>query len=684
MEKSLLLKRIWVLILLSSWIGQQSIAQDSAAARLFGGETVSPISVAVSGKLALCSHSEKGSIILDVTGGKAPYTFKWNTNETTQNRSNLFAGTYTVNITDADGVVHVERIVVQPPYPLILNPLEKRDASCGSGADGYAKIGVKVGRGEPYRISWSHGLEDQWEASNLKPGSYTVTVTDMFNCDVSISFEIESETEGMSLSESIKQPDCSSAGSGEINLNVTGGSAPYLYSWSHGPSTANVSGLAPGDYSVMITDKTGCSIQANYSLQAPSAIEVSASVDDPTCGDQNDGSISLDIQGGQAPYTVSWSTGQSGSSLSNLGAGTYQASITDAQGCTVQQTVSLNQSSGIDLRIQEIQPVSCFGGNDGTASIEIEGDKKGLNILWSDGVEDVLKRTDLAPGTYTVTATNHSGCEMTQSLTVESPNELTARIESALDVDCAVGSIQGVAWVSIQGGTEPYTIAWGQSGASNREINFSQTTTLQVTITDAKGCVVSAESKVDFPSNTTSGGRLDFNFRKLAITSEPEVQVDEEIIFESEISEEFIAWEWSFGDGNQSVDKDPIHIFEKAGIYEVTLTGYDIYGCSSVEINTVQVNIPQEMVVIPNAFTPNGDGLNDTFMPKLKSVTDFSMQIFNTWGERMFTTTQKEDKGWDGIYNGQLLPAGNYLYNITYSTPEGEIIHRTGGVTLIR
>ena len=151
MEKRLLLLRFWVLLLLSFWMGQQAIAQDLSAARIFGAESVSPITVSVFGKLALCSHSEKGSIILDITGGKAPYTFRWNTNETTQNRSNLYAGTYTVEITDAGGTVHVESIVVQPPYPLILNPLEKRDASCGSGADGYAKIGVKVGRGNPIK-----------------------------------------------------------------------------------------------------------------------------------------------------------------------------------------------------------------------------------------------------------------------------------------------------------------------------------------------------------------------------------------------------------------------------------------------------------------------------------------------------------------------------------------------------
>lgn len=684
MEKRLLLLRFWVVLFLSTWMGQIAIAQDLTVARIADAETVSSITVAISGKLALCSHSEKGSIILDVTGGKAPYTFEWNTNETTQNRTNLFAGTYTVDITDADGVLHTERIVVQPPYPLILDPLEKRNASCASGAEGYAKIGVKIGRGEPYKVRWSHGLEDSWEADNLEPGTYTVTIADMFNCDVSLTFEIESDTEGMELSESIQQPDCSANGSGQISLNVTGGSAPYQYNWSHGPSSASVVDLAPGDYSVMIIDQTGCSIQANYTIQDPAAMEVNVSSSDPTCGSQKDGAISLDITGGQAPYTVLWSNGLSGVSISNLDGGTYQASITDALGCTSQESVTISEASGISLQIEDIRDISCFGANDGYAKINLLGDASSVSIIWSDGIEDVLVREGLASGTYTVIAENRAGCEVSTSFDISSPVELTARIESALDVDCSIGSVEGVAWVSIQGGTEPYTVNWDQNNASNREINFSQSSTLKVSITDAKGCTVEAESRVDFPSNTTAQGRLDFNYRKLEISNEPEVQVDEEIIFESEISEEFIAWEWAFGDGMQSLDKDPIHVFAKAGIYEVTLTGYDVYGCSSVETNSVQVNSPQDMVVIPNAFTPNGDGLNDTFMPKVKSVNRFSMDIFNTWGERMYSTTQTEDRGWDGTYNGQLLPAGNYLYKITYNTTEGEIIRRSGGVTLIR
>ncbi len=647
------------------------------------GSSEGPFTVDVSGKLALCSHSERGSIILDIEGGVAPYSFKWNTNETTQNRTNLYAGTYTVEITDSKGTLHIERIVVQPPYPLILEDLEKRDASCGSGNDGYAKIAVKIGRGEPYKVTWSHGLEDQWEASDLAPGVYTVTVADKYNCDVSISFEIESPNEGITVDENISEVNCTSPNSGEIDLSVSGGQAPYQYSWDHGPLTSKVTGLSPGTYTVTIIDQTGCAYQASYSLQTPAEIQIDSEVAEPSCGNNSDGTIELKLTGGTLPYTVNWSNGRTGTKISNLNSGTYTASISDANGCSYEQSFTLSSSSELNLSVVDRTNLTCSDSNNGHASIKANQDTDQLSILWSDGIKNVWSRDDLSAGDYSVKVSSAEGCTVETQFTLSAPEELKARIESTLDVDCSVGSVEGVAWVSISGGVEPYTVNWNPSNASNREINFSQSTNLKVRVTDAMGCTVETEARVDFPDNTKEG-RLNFNYRKLEITSEPQVLTDEEIIFESEISEEFIAWEWSFGDGSKSVDKDPIHIFNEAGIYEVSLTGYDIYGCSIVETNIVQVNNPLEVVVIPNAFTPNGDGLNDTFMPKLRGIKEFSFEVFNTWGESMYMTSSPEDKGWDGTYKGQLSPPGNYLYKITYSTPDGESVHRTGGVTLIR
>lgn len=642
------------------------------------------IQVAVSGKLALCSHSEKGSIILDVSGGKAPYKFRWNTNETTQNRSNLYAGTYTVKITDAEGTEHVERIVVQPPYPLILNPVEKKDASCGSANDGFAKISVKVGRGEPYKVTWSNGLKDTWEAQNLAPGTYTVIVSDMFNCDVSISFDIKSAAEGINVSSTSQDPNCNAPNSGNILLNVTGGVAPYTYLWSNGANTKNLTNVPAGDYQVLVKDTKGCSFQAAYKLTAPISFEIDSKITQPSCQGSGNGSIEILPKSGKAPFTYLWSNGLTASKANGLVAGSYSVKVTDALGCSVEQQISLENQSSLSISILENTPVSCSGEEDGIVSVQITGAKGSNKLTWSDGVEGLKERKNLKAGTYTITASDESGCTTSLAILVEETSKITARIETALDVDCAEGKATGVAWVSIQGGKEPYTIKWNTNPTNSSEINFSSAGTLKVTVIDALGCTVETEAKVDFPNQNTQGSRLDFQYRKLIFTSEPEVLVEEEILFESQIAPEFIAWEWEFGDGNKSTEKDPIHIFSKAGEYEVKLIGYDVFGCSMVEVNSVQVTTPTELIAIPNAFTPNGDGLNDTFIPKVRAFTSIQVEVFNTWGEKLFITNSLESKGWDGTYKGQLAPAGNYLYNITLTTLDGQLVNRTGGITLIR
>ena len=642
------------------------------------------IQVDISGKLALCSHNDKGSIILNVTGGVPPYTFLWNNKETTQNRGDLFAGTYTVEITDSQGLKHIESIVVQPPFPLILNPVEKTDASCGSSADGSAKISVNIGRGDPYKVSWSHGLQDSWEANDLKPGTYIVTVADRYNCDVSMSFQINSKEAGMQVAESVVDASCAGKNDGAINLNVSGGQAPYTYSWSNGAKTKDLSNISAGIYEVLIQDQGGCTMQASYKVEEPKSMEVEAEVINPSCSSDSNGTIDLTIIGGTAPYTITWNNGANGSELENLPAGIYTARITDASGCFVDQQVELTAESALSLDLVEITNQSCTGEADGAIQIAHTGGKGQVTVTWADGVSGELNRTGLAAGTYEVSITDESGCTTSGSYSVSQSEAVTARIESALDVNCEQGSVTGHAWVSITGGKEPFTISWSSGEKNTREINYFQAGVVEVTVTDATGCSSNVSAVLDFPSEVNRSGRLDFQYRKLQITTESEVFIDEEILFESQISPEIIAWEWSFGDGVSSTEKDPIHVYQDPGTYEVKLTGYDIFGCSTNEVSSVQVITAEAQVVIPNAFTPNGDGLNDTFIPKIKNINSFTLEIFNTWGEKMFFTNSPESKGWDGTYKGQLLPAGNYLYRITYTDQDSNQKEKTGGVTLIR
>ncbi|MEB2778766.1 gliding motility-associated C-terminal domain-containing protein [Algoriphagus sp. C2-6-M1] len=642
------------------------------------------ITVGVSGKLALCSHAEKGHIQLDVQGGVAPYSYRWNTLQTTKDRTNLYAGTYTVEITDAVGTVHIERIVIQPPYPLILNPLEKADATCASAKDGSAKISVKVGRGEPYKVTWSNGLKDTWEATNLEPGVYSITVADKFNCDVTTSFEIKAASEGIQVFEAIQNPGCSSQNTGSINLAINGGQAPYTYTWSNGAISKDLKNINEGIYTVAIKDQKGCSFQASYSIKAATAMELKETVQPESCTGAGNGEISVNIQGGSAPYSYKWSNGETTSTLSNLSAGNYTLTVTDASGCAVEKQFNLSTASELEVTLLDQTNSKCDGSNSGTIRVGIKGASGKYKAHWLDDPSAGLNRENLPAGTYQLSVSDESGCSVNKSFSITEAQPIQARIETALDVDCTLGSITGVAWVSIQGGVQPYKITWSSGENDAREVNFHAAGNLKVSVTDALGCSSQTEVRVDFPSQINKAGRLDFDFRKLQISSETEVQVEEEIIFESIISEEFIGWEWSFGDGSASKEKDPIHIFQSAGNFEVTLTAYDIYGCSSIEKNIIQVNAPIEFITIPNAFTPNGDGLNDTFIPKLRTVSNFSMDVFNTWGEKIYATSGLDTKGWDGLHLGQESPPGNYIYQITYISRDGEQFTKTGGVTLIR
>ncbi|UJP65736.1 T9SS type B sorting domain-containing protein [Mongoliitalea daihaiensis] len=569
--------------------------------------TTPEIQVTVSGKLALCSHQERGHILLDIVGGTAPYRFLWNNNETVQNRYNLFAGTYTVTVTDSQNISVTQRIIVQPPFPFIVDLVEKVDATCATGNVGSAKVHVRFGRGEPYKVKWSHGLEGSMEANNLRPGSYHVTISDLYNCEMTVSFAIQGDPEGMKITEKLEQPSCDNGQKGAISLEVSGGKAPYSFLWSNGSTARELKNLDQGTYVVLVKDANGCTYQQEFAIEAGEALEIEAlKVIDNFCAAGQDGEIEVSISGGKAPYQIRWNNGQQTAAIKNLSAGVFTIEAIDAEGCKV-----------------------------------------------------------------------------SKSFEIKAPELLQAKLESSVEMNCETGRALGYAWVEIAGGIAPYNIQWSNGNSNTREITFTQSEDLTVQITDVNGCTVQAKIKVDLPYYGELG-RLDFEYRKLEISSEDEVFIAEPLQFISFISPDFIAWEWEFGDGTTSTEKDPIHIYKQAGVYSVTLRAFDMYGCSATQIHEVLVLKANEWVTIPSAFTPNGDGLNDFFKPVANGISKFEMSIFNNWGEELFRTSAIESAGWDGTHRGRLLPRGNYMYRISMITLTGEVIQKSGSITLIR
>ncbi len=255
--------------------------------------------------------------------------------------------------------------------------------------------------------------------------------------------------------------------------------------------------------------------------------------------------------------------------------------------------------------------------------------------------------------------------------------QLQATIESAVEKDCELGEFKGRAWVNITGGKPPYTIQWIDLESITNEIHYKQGGLLKVKVIDALGCTRVVESEV------AELDSFQLEIRKLAINSGTEITVDEELIFEFKFPTTPISWEWDFGDSQKSSQKAPIHAYKKPGSYKVEVSVKDSYGCSSVQEAEVLVHA-QELLVIPNAFSPNGDKLNDHFIPKMKGLKEVRIQIFNIWGELIYTGNDLEGSDWDGTHNGQIATAGNYIYRLDYINQEGIKKSLTGPLTLIR
>ncbi len=141
---------------------------------------------------------------------------------------------------------------------------------------------------------------------------------------------------------------------------------------------------------------------------------------------------------------------------------------------------------------------------------------------------------------------------------------------------------------------------------------------------------------------------------------------------------------WDFGDGNSSTEFEPTHRYQQAGTYDVTLIVTSQYGCSdTLTIEKAVFADDGGKYLIPNTFTPNGDGKNDTFLPELFGVTSFRMEVYNRWGELLFLT-EDQNTGWDGFYKGQLSSQDVYVYKVKLKFLSGNSIVRTGDITLLR
>ncbi len=431
---------------------------------------------------------------LTVAGGTANYSYFWNSGAVTEDLTGVNAGTYSVIVTDANGCTANSSITITQPAALVLS-VTVTNASC-NGGNGSIDLTVSGGT-TAYTYLWSNGATTE-DLAAVTAGTYTVTVTDANGCTATASATV-TQPAALNLTSQTTNVNCNGGTNGTININVSGGVQPYAYDWGGGITVEDRFNLAAGNYTVVVTDANACTITQSFTITEPSAITSSVVATDVSCAGAHNGTATLTVAGGTAPYTFNWSNFQVSQNLSNLGGGTYYVSITDANGCTRRDSAVVNEPTAIVLSTS-VTNIGCNGGATGAIDLTVSGGIPGYTYLWSNAAT-TQDLSGVGQGTYTVTVTDAGSCTATTSATITQPNALV--VSAAIqDVSCA-GTGDGAINLTVSGGVTPYAFAWN-NGATTEDIINLVAGTYDVTVTDNNTCSVSASYVVNEPTPIVS------------------------------------------------------------------------------------------------------------------------------------------------------------------------------------
>lgn len=530
-----------------------------------------------------CNGDTDGFLSATATGGTAPYTGKWSNGATGTNIAGLVPGTYTVTITDANGCTDVASMTLVEP-PVLVAGSEAQGVLCNGGETGGVTATITGGT-TPYSYNWSTGAATQ-NISNLPAGNYSLTVTDANGCTKTTSATVNEPSAPVSLQTSSQPASCNGGTNGRVNLTVNGGVGGYSFVWSTGATTQNLPFVGAGVYSVTATDANGCSATAQATVNENSTLAVSGSVAPAVCFGFFTGSIELDIIGGTPSYNVEWSNGETSNIIEGLQAGTYTASVTDANNCEFIATFEVTQPAEITGEIQVLEPISCALSSDGLFSINAAGGVPPFTYEWGNG--STGQTISGGSGTYRVTVTDATGCTNSFDSQVAAPEVLRANTVSTSE-SCA-GASDGSASCTPTGGTQPYTYLWS-NGATSAQITGVPNGTYTVTVTDANGCTV--------PSTVFVTGGTAPQYSALAFSVSCFGEATGRILGSAALGTPPYSYSWSNGATTEGLSN------LAAGTYTVTTT--DSKGCTDVASYTIDqpatgVSLSNQVVVNASCF----------------------------------------------------------------------------------
>ena len=647
-----------------------------------------------------------GNIDLTPSGGTGVYTYTWVADQggviptgqaANEDLTGLAVGRYTVTISDGNGCpLGPQSWVITEPLELLISEevSSRQDVLCFGDATGVLKVNIDQGSVTPYDyilVNTDTGqIVSQADNQNvlsytftgLLAGNYRAEVLDANGLTKALSPIRISQPLDIVVSYTSSNISCFNANDGSIALKVTGGVSPYTYVWNDLATGANRINIGPGNYEVTITDGQGCKKTQEIEIIDAPLFEINPVVTNVSCFGLNDGTINLNLSGGQSPVVVTWSDGSTdGLVRNNLPPGTYDVVVSDTSSCLISRQFIITEPNQLVLNALIVDATDCLNPDSGSIDLQIQGGVTPFTIVWSNGAttEDLQ---NIGANTYTVEVTDGNRCKQSASYTVIRQEPLNLQIQKQFNVNCTTQSVSQLSELSINGGVAPYTIVWSSgmvSGANNEIMETTQNGVYFANVTDALGC----QEQLSFTVDLQEIGMAEYGFTSFSYDMFRLYSVNDPIIFASESTGDVVSYFWDFGDGTSSTEQKPSHTYASVGDYQVSLKVEYPYNCSSTITKDIHIEKGYN-ILLPNGFTPNGDGINDVIRPVFTGMNEVEMQIFDTWGNMIYSEKGKTLIGWDGTSNGKDVENGNYMMHVNATVFYGLVVKLNGPVTLIK
>lgn len=605
-----------------------------------------------------CFGDSNGVVIAVPEGGTAPYTYLWSNGSTGQTSINWSAGTHSLDLSDANGCSNTFTFTVGGPAQPIAISETINDITCFGFDDGSVSVSVTGGTA-PYTYQWSDSNYNQHlstgtSATDLYPSRWNLSITDDNGCITFAAYNVN-EPRALDFTDTLINVSCFGGSDGSIDISPYGGVLPYNYNWSNGVTVQDNLNISAGNYSVTLTDNNGCTKSRSYTITQPlERLTTLRQQENISCKDADNGRLGVSPKGGTAPYSYLWTTGDTTSGIDSLAPGNYGVTITDAQGCQLTESFTITEPDSL-IVTSRMDSVRCHSFSDGRLTAIVTGGTMPYIVAFGDSnysrfnTDNSFVFDSLPAANYYISATDANGCIYLHAVEVLEPDTLLWETDST-DVSCFGGS-DGAADLTVTGGVQPYFYQWKDSLdkviSTNQDLTNVSAGYYTVQVTDFNSCVIDGYVTILQPDSIQI---FDTAYSTTCLENN-----DGKIEIEVIGGVGNYTYQWSNGEVSQNI------MDLASGTYTVEVR--DFNNCPQYDT----VFVPKSLVDCidpPNAFTPDGDGYNDTWViDNIQNYEGARITIFNKWGKILYESDNSYEP-WDGKVNGKALPSATYYYYI--------------------